>query len=250
MEMRVFDGGAQRTNLDFVVVKTSGPEKFAHVQQILEEDLPPSEPGGAIVYCSTRAQTEALASFLTGVGISAGHFHARRRPDTKKDVQARFIDGDLRVIVATNAFGMGIDKRDVRLVVHADIPGSLENYPQEADRAGRDQRLARCVLMYTGEDVERQFGMSAGSRLTRREIQAVLTALRRLDRKKNLGGEGSGHVRGGAAGRRGLRLRARFGHRRHPCPHVRVVAGGRRPARPGAELRAGVPVATEGTDAG
>ena len=84
---------------------------------------------------------------------------------------------------------MGIDKPDVRLVIHADIPGSLENYLQEAGRAGRDQNAARCVLLYTPEDVERQFGMSAYSRLTRREIHGVLRALRNLDRKKRLGGE-------------------------------------------------------------
>ena len=71
-------------------------------------------------------------------------------------MQQRFIAGELRVIVATNAFGMGIDKPDVRLVIHADVPGSLENYLQEAGRAGRDQATARCVLLYTPEDVERQ----------------------------------------------------------------------------------------------
>ena len=91
--------------------------------------------------------------------------------------------------MATNAFGMGIDKPDVRLVVHADIPGSLENYLQEAGRAGRDREAARCVLLYTQDDVERQFGMSARSRLTRREIHGVLRALRNLDRRKRLGGE-------------------------------------------------------------
>ena len=89
---------------------------------------------------------------------------------------------------------MGIDKPDVRLVVHADIPGSLENYLQEAGRAGRDQRAARCVLLYTLEDVERQFGMSARSRLTRQEIQGVLKALRNLDRKKAPRRRGRGHT--------------------------------------------------------
>jgi ATP-dependent DNA helicase RecQ len=119
----------------------------------------------------------------------AAHFHAGLPPDTKKYVQQQFIQGGVRVIVATNAFGMGIDKPDVRLVIHADIPGSLENYLQEAGRAGRDRQSARCVLLFTPEDVERQFGMSARSRLTQREIQAILKSLRNLDRKKRLGGE-------------------------------------------------------------
>ena len=190
IELRVFDGGARRDNLEFTVVRTSGGEKFPHIHQILMADLPP-EPrgGGAIVYCATRRQSEEVAVFLQAKEVAADYFHAGRTPETRKDVQRRFIDGELRVIAATNAFGMGIDKPDVRLVIHADIPGSLENYLQEAGRAGRDREAARCVLLYTPEDVENQFGMSARSRLTRREIHGVLRALRNLDRKKRLGGE-------------------------------------------------------------
>ena len=189
IELEVFDGGARRTNLEFVVVKTGVGEKFAHVHQVLTADLPEDEPGGAIVYCATRSHTEELAGFLQAKGMKADHFHAGLPPETKKSVQESFINGGLRAIVATNAFGMGIDKPDVRLVVHADIPGSLENYLQEAGRAGRDQQAARCVLLYTQEDVERQFGMSARSRLTRPEIHGVLKALRNLDRRKRTEGE-------------------------------------------------------------
>ena len=187
--LRVFDGGARRNNLEFVVVRTSGAEKFAHIHQILEQHLPEHEQGGAIVYCATRNQTEQLAAFLQEKGIAANHFHAGLTPETKKNVQDTFIDGELRAIVATNAFGMGIDKSDVRVVIHADIPGSLENYLQEAGRAGRDQQAAHCVLLYTEDDVERQFGMSARSRLSRLEIHGVLRALRNLDRKRRLDGE-------------------------------------------------------------
>ena len=187
--LKVFDGGSQRTNLEFVVVQTSGGEKFSHIHQILTADLSEDERGGAIVYCATRRQAENIAGFLKEKGVEAEHFHARMPPETKKNVQESFIRGELRTIVATNAFGMGIDKPDVRLVIHADIPGSLENYLQEAGRAGRDQQAARCVLLYTLDDVELQFGMSARSRLTRREVQGVLKALRNLDRKSRLGGE-------------------------------------------------------------
>ena len=189
IDLKVFDGGAQRTNLEFVVVPTTRGEKFAAVHLILDADLPADASGGAIVYCATRRHAEELAAFLQSKGVTADHFHAGLPPETKKNVQASFIRGDLRAIVATNAFGMGIDKPDVRLVVHADIPGSLENYLQEAGRAGRDQQQARCVLLYTHDDVERQFGMSARSRLTRREIHGVLRALRNLDRKKRLHGQ-------------------------------------------------------------
>ena len=189
VRLRVFDGGAQRTNLEFVVVQTNSAEKFAHIHQILSEDLPEEETGGAIVYCATRRQTKEVAEFLQAKGVKADYFHAGLPPETKKNVQDSFGSGELRVIVATNAFGMGIDKPDVRLVIHADIPGSLENYLQEAGRAGRDQRAARCVLLYTLDDVEMQFGMSARSRLSRREIHGVLRALRNLDRKRRLDGE-------------------------------------------------------------
>ena len=189
VKLNVFDGGARRNNLEFVVVRTSGGEKFAHVHQIITEHLPAQKPGGAIVYCATRRQTEEIAEFLQANDVAASYFHANLPPETKKHVQRNFISGELRVIAATNAFGMGIDKPDVRLVIHADIPGSLENFLQEAGRAGRDQRTAHCVLLYTTEDVDRQFGMSAYSRLTRREIHGVLRALRNLDRKNRLSGE-------------------------------------------------------------
>ena len=192
IELRVFDGGASRTNLEFVVVRTTPGEKLAHVHGILTADLPPDTPGGAIVYCATRRGSEDVAQFLRDKDVAADHFHAGLSPEIKQTVQQRFIEGGSRVIVATNAFGMGIDKPDVRLVVHADVPGSLENYLQEAGRAGRDRAAARCVLLYTPEDVERQFGLSARSRLTRREILGILKALRRLHRKKRAGGEAAG----------------------------------------------------------
>ena len=146
------------------MVPTRGSAKFDDVYQLLQEDLPEHVPGGAIIYCATQRHSEEVAQFLQEKGVTADYFHAGLPPETRKHVQDSFIRGDLRAIVATNAFGMGIDKPDVRLVIHADIPGSLENYLQEAGRAGRDQQAARCVLLYARDDVERQFGMSARSR--------------------------------------------------------------------------------------
>ena len=189
IELNVFNGGAERSNLTFEVMPTSGGKKFAHIQQILMRYMPANVPGGAIVYCATRKQTEDVAEFLQMKDISAKHFHAGLPPEDKKNVQHRFKEGEVRVIAATNAFGMGIDKADVRLVIHADMPASLENYFQEAGRAGRDLTAARCVMLYTEDDVERQFSMSAYSRLSRREIHGVLRALRNLNRKKRMNGE-------------------------------------------------------------
>ncbi|MYI68433.1 MAG: RecQ family ATP-dependent DNA helicase, partial [Boseongicola sp. SB0673_bin_14] len=189
IELTVFDGGAERDNLIFEVIPTTGGEKLSDIYQVLTSHLPADGPGGAIVYCATRRQSEDIAKYLQMKEVAADRFHAGLPPETKKDVQRRFIAGKLRVISATNAFGMGIDKPDVRLVIHADIPGSLENYLQEAGRAGRDRKSARCVLLYATDDVERQFGMSARSRLTREEIHGILRALRNLDRKKRFGGD-------------------------------------------------------------
>ena len=189
VELTVYDGGVERGNLTFEVMPTSGGEKFSDIHQVLTSCLPAEADGGAIIYCATRQQSEEVAEYLQLKDVAADYFHAGLAPETKKDVQRRFIAGQLRAIAATNAFGMGIDKPDVRLVIHADIPGSLENYLQEAGRAGRDRTPARCVLLYSADDLERQFGMSARSRLTRAEIHGILRALRRLDRKKRLNGE-------------------------------------------------------------
>ncbi len=189
VDLIVFNCGAHRPNLIFQVVLTSEAKKFSQIYRIIEANLPNGTSGGAIVYCATRANTEEMAVFLKGKGLESDFFHAGLPPQKKLNVQKSFINGDLQVISATNAFGMGIDKEDVRVVIHADIPGSLENYLQEAGRAGRDQRPAHCVLLYTQEDVERQFGFSARSRLTREEIQSIFRFLRRLDKKKRTGGE-------------------------------------------------------------
>ena len=188
IELDVFDGGSERTNLVFEVIQTANDQKFSDLQQVLEAYLPNDMPGGAIVYCATRKHTEQVAGFLKQHGVAADYFHAGLLPESKKEVQRQFIGGELRVIAATNAFGMGIDKSDVRLVIHADIPGSLENYLQEAGRAGRDRKAARCILLYSVDDVERQFGMSARSQLTREEIHKILIALRKLDRNRRYDG--------------------------------------------------------------
>ncbi|PWJ21399.1 RecQ family ATP-dependent DNA helicase [Jannaschia seohaensis] len=181
VELALRDGGASRTNLSFDVRETGKATKLSDILDAIEAGLPAEGASGAVVYCSTRGDTERVAAFLVERGMAAAHFHAGMTPDDKARVQEAFRVGELRVIAATNAFGMGVDKPDVRLVVHADIPGSLENYLQEAGRAGRDRDPANCVLLYARDDVERQFSLTARSRLARHEIGAILRALRGID---------------------------------------------------------------------
>lgn len=182
-----FIGTPERPNLHFEVFLVSAGEKFARVHQLLAGALQ-SREGGAVVFVSSRKRAEDLADFLIGQNWACKYFHAGLQPHEKKDIQEDFIGGALRVIVATNAFGMGVDKQDVRLVVHADIPGSLENYLQEAGRAGRDQDDARCVLLYDPQDIEAQFGLSERSRLSYKDIQQILKKLR-FESAKRKGGQ-------------------------------------------------------------
>ncbi len=185
IELKVFEGGHERENLHYEVINTTSQEKLSLIHKILESELKNSE-GGAIVFTAKRKSAEDISAFLKEMGWVCAYFHAGLQPDEKKSVQQDFINGDLHVIVATNAFGMGVDKSDVRVVIHAEIPGSLENYLQEAGRAGRDQRDSRCILLYDENDVEVQFGLAARSRLSRKDIAEILRSLRkRANRAKD-----------------------------------------------------------------
>ncbi len=186
--LMLLDGGASRTNLSFEVRTTGRSTKLGDILDVIEQRLPQEGASGAVVYCATRTATEKVAEFLQQQGLAAERYHAGLTPDEKKTIQERFRTGNLRVIAATNAFGMGIDKPDIRLVVHGDIPGSLENYLQEAGRAGRDRDHASCVLLFAQDDVERQFSLSARSRLARHEIGAILKAVRRMDARSRSSG--------------------------------------------------------------
>ncbi|CAM9995919.1 unnamed protein product, partial [Chrysoparadoxa australica] len=177
------------SNLSFEVHPTHRSTKLTDILDSLEEHLPTSGASGAVVYCATRNATERVAEFLKQQGMAAERYHAGLSGEEKREIQEAFRVGELRVIAATNAFGMGIDKPDIRLVVHGDVPGSLENYLQEAGRAGRDRNPAQCVLFFNTDDVDRQFRLSARSRLARHEIGAVLKAVRRLDNKTQKDGE-------------------------------------------------------------
>jgi len=189
LELTLLDGGASRSNLRFQALPTQRSTKLADILDVLEENLPTSGASGAVVYCATRSGTERVAEFLKQQGLAAERYHAGLSAEEKRDIQEAFRVGALRVIAATNAFGMGIDKPDIRLVVHGDVPGSLENYLQEAGRAGRDRSPAQCILLFNTEDVDRQFSLSARSRLAKHEISAILKAVRRLDSRTRRNGE-------------------------------------------------------------
>ena len=170
------------------MVPVSTGEKLERTHEMIAEQLDAShEPAGVIVYAATRGDTEEIRDFLRHQGVTAEAFHAGLDPKVKRETMDAFVEGDIPVICATNAFGMGIDKENIRLVLHYDIPGSLENYIQEAGRAGRDLKPARCVLLYDPQDVNRQFQMGALSEVKQKEIARILRALR--CKKRNEKGE-------------------------------------------------------------
>jgi len=178
-ELRLFEASVYRRNLRFAVEKAPTARKAPLVDDLLKERL---DDGSAIVYCATRRRTEEMAGFLKERGHLAEAFHAGVDVPEKKRIFNAFLSSDIRVMCATTAFGMGIDKSDVRLVIHADIPGSLENYLQEAGRAGRDQADAGCVLVVAPDDLETQFKLAARSQLTHRDIVQILRGLRHARR--------------------------------------------------------------------
>lgn len=144
-EKNVFRMSFERKNLVYVVRQAE--DKEAEMVHILQ-----SIPKTAIVYCRSRKRTKEITQLLMQYGISATWYHAGLEPAVKDQRQSEWQHDKVRVIVATNAFGMGIDKADVRVVIHMDCPSSLEAYFQEAGRAGRDGQKAYAVLLYNGHD--------------------------------------------------------------------------------------------------
>jgi len=189
MDLALFEGGVERENLTFDIQMVTEAEKEETILELLETHLGTPPVGSAIVYCATRRRTQAFAEAMEAAGWRAEAFHGALPAPVKKEVQDRFTKGDIPVIAATNAFGMGIDKDNVRLVIHADIPGSLENYLQEAGRAGRDQKKAHCVLLYADKDIETQFDFNAMSELTQGDMAKILKELRVASAKKNADGD-------------------------------------------------------------
>jgi ATP-dependent DNA helicase RecQ len=144
-----FMSGFARPNLHFgVVQRQNDREKDEELEEFLR-----TQKGSGIIYAATRKRCEALVEWITQkLKINVGAYHAGLMPDQRRAIQERFMQNQLRVIVATNAFGMGIDKPDLRFVIHYNTPGSLEAYYQEAGRAGRDGADSQCVLLYSYQD--------------------------------------------------------------------------------------------------
>ncbi len=158
-------GDFSRPNLRFAVLHCSrDAERIAALIDACETAglRGRSGSGRAVVYCSTRKKAETVAADLTKAGFAAGHYHAGRTPLARDRAQRGFAVGRTRILVATNAFGMGIDLPDVRLIVHYQTPGSLEAYYQEAGRAGRDGAPAGCVMLFGAGDLMTQRRLQSG----------------------------------------------------------------------------------------
>ena len=172
-----FDGGTERTNLTYAFERVPVGAREARVVEILDQRLR-GHPGAAVIFSPTKKGCEALAADLTKAGWAAAPYHAGLERVPRREVQERFLAGSLQVIVATSAFGMGVDKPDVRLVIHLVMPGSLESYLQQAGRAGRDRLPAVCLLMHDDPDLERVLAGDARSRLRQADIADILRVVR------------------------------------------------------------------------
>lgn len=148
-QAKVFKSTLSRRNLAYMVYPT--PDKTNLLQKILEKNK-----GSSIIYVGTRRQTIQLADFLNFAGFSATYFHGGLLPEQKNINMNLWLYGDVQIMVATNAFGMGIDKPDVRTVIHWELPNSIEDYYQEAGRAGRDGKKSFAVLLFNSQD-EKKF---------------------------------------------------------------------------------------------
>lgn len=140
--------GFERPNLSYIVRRTD--DKLGQLLNVCT-----SVHGTGIVYVRSRKKTEELAAFLTSEGVSSSFYHAGLGPQSRSDRQSRWKSGEIRVMVCTNAFGMGIDKPDVRFVIHFDVPDSPEAYFQEAGRGGRDGKRSYAILLWNSSDTKR-----------------------------------------------------------------------------------------------
>lgn len=179
IHLQLFASSAGRTNLRYSVIHSNDDdEKYQQLRGLLTQSDCPT-----IIYVSRTKRTKELAAKLSRDGMLALPFNGKMKSDEKVAHQEAFMNDEVRIIVATSAFGMGVDKSDVGLVIHYDISDSLENYVQEAGRAGRDPHLeARCYVLYSDSDLDKHFILLNQTKLSISEIQQVWKAIKELTR--------------------------------------------------------------------
>jgi ATP-dependent DNA helicase RecQ len=172
--------GFDRPNIRLAVERFHGEQGAERKLRALQEAIEAAAKPG-LVYVATRRQAEELAESLCERGVTAASYHAGMKSAERDDVQERFMDGDLEVVVATTAFGMGIDKADVRWVFHSEVSESVDAYYQEIGRAGRDGKPAEAVLFYRSEDLGLRRFFAGTGHVELDEIAQVLDAVRQAD---------------------------------------------------------------------
>lgn len=182
IELELFSTNATRANLRYeVLYRENDAEKYTTLRNLIEQKNCPT-----IVYVSRTKRTVEIAHKLYSDGFNAKAFHGKMDSEEKIANQEAFIKGEVQIIVATSAFGMGVDKKDVKLVVHYDISDSLENYVQEAGRAGRDEKIqAECYVLFNEEDLDKHFILLNQTKLSISEIQQVWKAVKELTRERS-----------------------------------------------------------------
>ena len=182
LKLELYASEASRTNLRYSVLHSESDEdKYVKLRGIVSATKCPT-----IVYVSRTQRTVDIAKRLTSDGYEALPFHGKMASDDKSKTQDAFMNDKVGIIVATSAFGMGVDKKDVGVVVHYDISDSLESYVQEAGRAGRDPRLnAKCYILYSDADLDSHFLLLNRSKLSISEIQQVWKAVKELTRLRD-----------------------------------------------------------------